>query len=422
MLTLLRRVWQSGPFRTVVVLWALWFVGLVGFQGLVSARLGLIRPDRALFWTADETMAHSQRGKPTLLDPFMNAHVAWDSEFYLSIALNGYDDPAVRAIGPDDAPLSLNYAFMPFYPLVTRVVMQPLRLLGLTPIATATLAAVLVSAAGTLMAMLALYDLAKDHLGHAGGLRAAFYLVAFPSGFFLAQVYTEGLFVGLAFGCLALIRRKHMLAAAVLGALAAWTRAVGVALLIPLVLPWIEGGEWTALDMEWRQVFFQGLPWRALGRGLVAVAPLAAFVVWRLSPLGDGFGFIEENYFGRGLLSLGNTYFNWNEAFRSLWGENRQAAAYYAIEFGAIALGVAACLATWRRYPGLTVFSLAVLVLSFTSGPAQGMHRYILGAPAVFLALSQWGKHPGLDRGWTIFSVLLMGMLATLFTFNLWTG
>src|SRR5690606_30094094 len=114
------------PYHADVVMWALRFVGLVAFQALVAARRGLIRPDHALFWTADETMALSQRGKPTLLDPFMNAHVAWDSEFYLSIALNGYDDPAVRAIGPADAPLTLNYAFMPFYPLVVRVVAWPL--------------------------------------------------------------------------------------------------------------------------------------------------------------------------------------------------------------------------------------------------------------------------------------------------------
>jgi hypothetical protein len=413
---------RPGPYRTIALLCLFWFVGLVAFQGLVSARLGLIRPDRALIWTADETMAHSQRGKPTLLDPFMNAHVAWDSEFYLSIALNGYDDEAVRAIGPADEPVSLNYAFMPFYPLVTRLVALPLGVLGLTPIATATLAAVLVSALGTLVAMLALYDLTAGDLGEAGGLRAAFYLVAFPSGFFLAQVYTEGLFVGLAFSCLALIRRKHFLWAALAGALAAWTRAVGIALLIPLVLPWIQNGDWTALDLEWRQVYLQGLPWRAMGRGLLAVAPLAAFAVWRMSPWGTGFEFIEENYFGRGFLSLGNTYANWSQAFRSLWGENRQAAAYYAIEFGAIVLGFVACFATWRRYPGLAAFSLAVVVLSFTSGPAQGMHRYILGAPAVFVALAQWGRHPAFDRGWTIFSVLLMGMLATLFTFNMWTG
>jgi hypothetical protein len=230
------------------------------------------------------------------------------------------------------------------------------------------------------------------------------------------------LFAGLAFGCLALVRRKQWLWAALLGALAAWTRAVGVALLFPLVLPWVRSGEWTALDLEWRQVYFRGLPWRAMTRGLIAVAPLAAFMVWRLSPVGVGFSFIEENYFGRGFLSLANTYANWSEAFRSLWGENRQAAAYYAIEFAAIALGIAACLSTWRRYPGAAAFSLAVVVLSFTSGPAQGMHRYLLGAPSVFLALGRWGQHPAFDRGWTIISVLVMGMLATLFTFDMWTG
>ena len=80
----------------------------------------------------------------------------------------------------------------------------PLRVLGLSQIATATLAGVIVSVLGTLLGMIALYDLVRDQLEDAGGIRAAFYLIAFPAGFFLAQVYTEGLFVGLAFGCLAL--------------------------------------------------------------------------------------------------------------------------------------------------------------------------------------------------------------------------
>jgi hypothetical protein len=210
--------------------------------------------------------------------------------------------------------------------------------------------------------------------------------------------------------------------AALLGALAAWTRAVGVALVIPLALPWLRSGDWMALDLEWRQLFLQGLPWRALGRALLAVAPLVAFVVWRYSAVGDGFNYIEENYFGRGLLSLGTTYFNWNTAFRSLWGDNPQRAAYYAVEFGAIVLGFVSCVVAWRKFPAVAAYSLVVVLLSFTSGPAQGMHRYILGAPSVFIALSQWGKHPAFDRGWTVFSVLLMGLLATLFSFDLWTG
>ena len=96
--------------------------------------------------------------------------------------------------------------------------MIPLKLFGLNPIATATLAGVIVSALGALGAMWALYDMTKDLLGEDGGLRAAFYLIIFPTGFFLVQVYTEGLFVGLAFGCLAMIKRKWWIPAALLGA------------------------------------------------------------------------------------------------------------------------------------------------------------------------------------------------------------
>ncbi len=87
----------------------------------------------------------------------------------------------------------------------------PLSLLKLTPIATATLAGVIVSALGILAAMLALYDLTHEALGEDGGMRAVFYLLIFPTSFFFMQVYTEGLFVGLAFGCLALLKRKHLL-------------------------------------------------------------------------------------------------------------------------------------------------------------------------------------------------------------------
>jgi hypothetical protein len=50
------------------------------------------------------------------------------------------------------------------------------------------------------------------------------------------------------------------------------------------------------------------------------------------------------------------------------------------------------------------------------------MHRYILGAPAVFVMLAQWGRNPVFDKVWTIVSLLLMGLLASLFAFNMWVA
>jgi hypothetical protein len=406
-----------------VIVWLAWAFAIIGFQSLVAARLDLARPDYSMDWTAKETTRTAQDDKPYLVEPFMNNQVAWDSEFYLSVAVTGYDDPLVRsAEDPSGRTWTLSYAFMPLYPLATRVLSWPLGLLGLNSIATAALAAVIVSLLGTLAGMLALWDMAREQLGDDAGIRAAFYLVAFPAGFFLAQVYTEGLFVGLAFGCLAMIRRKQMIPAAILAVLATWTRAAGVALAIPMLLPWLMGGDWLELDREWKQWFFQGVPWKAVGLAAVALAPMFAFGLWKLSPLGSGFGFIEDRFFGRGLLSLGSSFFTWSQAFSSLFGSNPQRAAYYVVEFLAIAMGFIGCARMLRRYPDVTLFSLTVIILSLTSGPAQGMHRYVLGAPALFLFLGDAGRHPAFDRAWTIVSILLMGMLATLYTFNMWVG
>ena len=108
----------------------------------------------------------------------VNDQVAWDSEYYLSIALGGYDDPysphftpqgvitspeGIQPTGIDsNTVVSSNYAFFPFYPLVIRILALPIRLFGLNPIAAATLAGILTSAIGTLGGMLALYELTPD--------------------------------------------------------------------------------------------------------------------------------------------------------------------------------------------------------------------------------------------------------------------
>lgn len=412
------------PVRTLVLIWMAWLVILLAYQAIVPMRLNLRRPDYVLSWTPAETEARSQDDKLYLNEPFMNAQVSWDSEFYLSIATVGYDDPAVRAVPPEyswqerqfcvagrDAPCySLNYAFFPAYPYLARLVGFPLRALRLTPIATSTLAAVIVSALGTLGAMLALYDLTKGELGEAGGLRAAFYLIIFPSGFFLAQVYTEGLFVGAAFGCLALLRRKQWIGAGLLAVLATWTRTVGIALVIPLAIAWLREFDWKHVDRA------------MIVRSLVVVAPLAAYLVWRFSAWGQTFTLVEHLFFGREPLALQRSFALWSDAWKTLFSDNAQGKVYYAVEFAAIILGVVACLWTCRSYPGLALFGLAVIVISLTSGGAQGMHRYVLAAPSVFLVLSRLGKNEVFDKGWTLLSTLLMGLYATLFAFDMWAG
>lgn len=430
---------KNIPFRNIVLLWLAWVVIVLGFQTLATARLKPQFPDRAQDWTTKDTGPGYQSGRPYLLEPFMNNQVAWDSEYYLSIAIGGYDDPQVTHLtlnGPSDpqdnkpGPAStpaedsyaLNYAFLPFYPWMIWLFSWPLKVFGLDAIATGTLAGVIVSALGALGGMLALFDMTRDSLGEDGALRAVFYLLIFPTAFFLTQVYTEGLFVGLAFGSLAMLKRGNWPAAALLGAAAALTRAVGVALVIPMAVVWIRSGEWMALDLEWRQILLQGFPWRSLGKALLAFAPLVAFLAWKFSYLGLAFDFIETNFFGRGVLDLGTAFFFWSEAFKDMFVGVPERTAYFLTEYIGLTIGVIACVACLKHDPEVAWFSLAVLVISFGSGPAQGIQRYILGAPAVFLMLARWGKNPVFDRAWTMFSILLMGLLAMLFAMNFWVA
>ncbi|MEX2161029.1 MAG: hypothetical protein WD751_03860 [Anaerolineales bacterium] len=432
----MKKLLQPSPWRTVFLIWLGWVVVLFGYQALMPARLDLARPDYVLFWTPNETQADSQADQVYLTEPFLNSHVSWDSEFYLAIANAGYDSDDVRRVqgyvqedditlplwpfsypagtGPDHS-LSLNHAFFPFYPLAARAFNVPFSILGMNPIATTTLSAVMVSVLGTLAAMLALYELAKEELGEDGGIRAAFYLVIFPSGFFLAQVYTEGLFVGLAFASLVLMRRGRLGWAAVLAIAATFTRAVGVGLIVPLAYTWWKSG-------EWRPLLAGKFSTKAILNVLLVLSPLIAFGLWRISYYGLAFGEVERLFFGRGLLSIDSSMQTWSAAWAAMFSSNTQATAYYLLEFGSIALGVAACIIGFRRHPDLAMFSALVIFFSLTSGQAQGMHRYILAAPSVFLVLADWGRSRAFDRTWIMASVLWMGLMATLFTFDMWAG
>jgi len=70
----------------------------------------------------------------------------------------------------------------------------------------------------------------------------------------------------------------------------------------------------------------------------------------------------------------------------------------------------------------VALFSLGVIVLSVFSGSAQSMARYMLVAPATYLFLGWLGRRQAFDRSWTMLSLLLMGMGAMLFSFEMWVG
>ena len=402
----------------ITLLWLAWAVILLSFQWIVTTRLEIKHPDLAVSWTKSQTGPSSNKGKIYLLEPFMNRQVAWDSEYYVGIAVSGYDDPeAGTVINPNTGNKVIkNYSFFPFYPYVMRIFAWPLKLLGVNPLAAASFAGVVVAALGTLAGLLALWDMTRPYFEEEDAYRAVFYALIFPTAFFFAMVYTEGLFIGLAFGALALSKRGHWAWASILGLLAVWTRAHGAALALPLLLFWL-------MQIKWREPLKPQMTWKWLLRGALALLPLAGYLFWRYSALGRGWAELQEFLFGRGLMSIDKSIEAWKQAFdyaRHVGGGNAQ--IYFAIEVGSIVLAFIASLWLIRRDPAVALFSLAVVLLSVFSGSAGSMARYMLMAPALYIFLAQLGKNKTFDRAWTVFSILLLGMEASLFAVDMWVG
>ena len=417
----------SKSVWNILFIWLGWAIILLCFQSWVQMRVNLERPDSVLDWTSNETTATSNSEKFYLADPFLHGHVAWDSEFYLAIADQGYNAAKVRAVpgtfswtasylyycraNPAKDCYSLNYAFFPVYPLLIRLVAFPLKIFAISRVAQLTLAAVIVSLLGALAAMLALYSMTRKSLGEEGGVRAAFYLLIFPSGFFLAQVYSEGVFIGITFTALAFLFARKWGWAALFAALAVWTRPGGAILVLPMIIFWIMEKTWKE---DWKT---------AVLRGLAALSPAISYGVWSLTPLAERFFRIESLFFGRGLLKFQTSFSTWTNAFQTMmYSSNSSTIFYYGLEFAAILLGVVTCLLLVKERPDLALFGLAMITFAFTSASAQGMIRYVLVAPPIFWMLARWGKNQVFDRAWTLVSILLMGLEVMLFTFDFWVA
>ena len=408
----------SPTVRNILLIWLGWFVVLFGIQTVVPMRLNLKRPDQAVAWSAQETTLANKKNNPLLADPFMNEQVAWDSEYYLSIALYGYDD---RSEGMDwltsdtGEERSLNYAFFPLYPQFINLfyrVLSPFTT-AMTDLARGTLAGVIVSLLGTLAAMFALYDLMRDEMDENDRLRAVFYFLIFPSAFFMATVYTEGLFMGIAFSVLALSKRGNWVGASLLAILAPWTRAVGAALFIGLVVRWL-------LTFDWKKSFKAQLTRNFFLQGFFATFPALSYYAWRWSDFGKGWE-VTQQWFGRVELGFTQTIgaYAWQLEHAATHPESQ---VYFALEFICLALALATTFVYLRKDPAVALFGLTVIVLSTFSGGGQGLARYVLPVPAIYIVLACWGRNPAFDRTWTLASAFTMGLSAVLFAFDFWVG
>ncbi|MEV8514342.1 mannosyltransferase family protein [Dactylosporangium sp. NPDC051484] len=188
----------DGPWRRAL---------LSGLAIFAASRAGLVAIS-AFAWIGDQGHNRSAAQVARLWA------TQYDSPWFIAIAEHGYQRTE------DASPA----AFFPLYPVLIRL-FTPLCL------GRSWAAALVVANAALLTALIVLFRLTEHELGRAAAGRTIFYLVAFPTGFFLSAAYNEGLFIALLAATVYCLRREHWWRAGALGALAAATRSAGILLL-----------------------------------------------------------------------------------------------------------------------------------------------------------------------------------------------
>jgi hypothetical protein len=149
----------------------------------------------------------------------------WDGLWYRELANKGY-------------PTHVSYAqttlgFFPLFPLSIWAVEHPL--LALTNhhlIWCATVAGVLISGVGGLIATILVFRLARGWWGSVVAWRATVLFIVFPGSVVFSMVYSEGLLMPLAIGCIFCLERRRWVTAGVLAGFGTAVQPVGLALAV----------------------------------------------------------------------------------------------------------------------------------------------------------------------------------------------
>lgn len=192
---------------------------------------------------------------------------AADAYHYLCIARDWY-----LSEGSTDRLVQL--VFLPMYPIAVRAVSFV--------VGNYVVSGMLVSALSFAGALCVLYKLVLMDYGAAAARRAAIFLCIVPGAFFFAAPMSESLFILLCALSVYSARRGRWLSAGLLGALAAFTRSLGLILAVPL-----------AFEMAGDILHGDRRAWRGAAAVLMVPLGFAAYCLVNYSVSGDAFKFLE---------------------------------------------------------------------------------------------------------------------------------
>lgn len=280
----------------------------------------------------------------------------WDTRWYLRVITEGYPTHLPMLHGHVAANPS---AFFPALPLLFHGLAA---LLGITPL----IAGIVVSGVTGLTATIGVWVLVREFAGERAATGAAVLFALFPGSFVFSMVYSEGLVItGVAFGLLALLRRRWVVAG-LCGFVA--TAAAPIALAFVVSCAWAAG-----------VAIYRRREWRALAAPVLAPLGTVAYLVWLWAKTGNAAAFTQTERGGwHSFLSLRYPF----HVIDQLVAHPITATANLRLVFFClVAEVVALVIAVRKRLPGVVLlYGLGVAVLATLTAPVGPRPRLLLDA------------------------------------------
>jgi Mannosyltransferase (PIG-V) len=338
-------------------------------------------------------------GDPLPLGKTYQAWNQWDTVWYVIIADSGYGyDPR-------------GTAFFPLYPLLIRGARHVL------PGGTFE-AALILSVLGCLAALVMVHRLAAELMGPAIAKRTVFYLLAFPTGFYLAAAYNESLFIALAAGSLYCMRRRNWGVAAMLAGFASATRVAGVLLCLAFAYEYLRQRGFSLRRVGWDAL------WLAL-----APSGLLLYALYCARAFGDPLFFKAQqaNWFHKNMQPPWTTL--WQVTLLvvheqpPLGADSIRNIANLSTAVAVLVGLVVALTPRWGlglRQAYLVVFSAGIILMPLidpirTYYPLSSTWRFALECIPVFLVLAKLGRSARFDRVYTMAALGLQGVMILTF-------
>jgi hypothetical protein len=318
----------------------------------------------------------------------------WDSGWYTSITIAGYSYNSVTHAG--------NVAFFPLYPLFLR--------LALPLLPDPAVAGIVISNLILAAALVTIYRLIATRLGQSIARTTIVLLAVFPFAFFYSAIYTESLFLGLTALAFYLAERERWWLAALVGALAALSRLVGIALGPALLLTYLERRRF-----QWRQFDV-----RLLAPAIVPLGTLlyASYLFVRFQ---DPLAFYTSSLYGWGrhnlFIALQTGSEQWLDPSQLTLGDYD---LVLQLNLLIALIWLLMVVPVGRRLGiGYAAFVLICTVLPLSAG-LESVGRYLAVLFPVFAVAASYLRQGWAHRLAIAGSAMLLGLLAVLFATGYW--